>query len=392
MSEAQRQSLPNDHCRDALVAAQPTGVTHAGLWLDKFFTALPESEKLEPDKRKWELADMAAALPAPEVYGEWYKRWRVALGAETLQAQTEDYHAVAQPFAVQGRMVVGLGADAPLENSITLHHTYGVPYIPGSALKGLAASYAYNHLATSAWRGDPSRKADRTDNSSDFYKTLFGSTDEAGFITFFDALYIPGSAEGDRPLRLDVLTVHHQEYYQGNAPPADWDSPIPVPFLSAVGSYLIVLAGPKLWVAVALNLLTLALIDVGIGAKTSSGYGRMRVVAQAPSFARQAFVQPPRRQRVAQPPQQREQRQTLTQAAAPNLPAQARASGVIKSLPPNLDYGYITLDDDQGRGDARFYFDRVTAGTPRVGRRVTCRLRLVNERWRAEDVRIENQD
>lgn len=325
MSDAQRHSLPNDHCRAVLVGAQPTDTTHAGLWFDKFFTALPEVKNPKDEQRKWELADMSVALPAPQAYADWFVRWQAALTAETLLAQAEDYDVIQQPFTVRGRMVIGLGAAAPLENSITLHRTYGVPYIPGSALKGLAASYAYNRLAASDWRADPSQKADRKENSSAFYKTLFGSTDEAGFITFFDALYIPGSAEGDRPLRLDVLTVHHQEYYQGAAPPADWDSPIPVPFLSAVGSYLVGLAGPKLWVAVTLNLLKLALIEIGIGAKTSSGYGRMWTTTQAPSsFARQPFAQPNRRQ---QAPQEQPDRSHQTpHASATAAPVQAGAA------------------------------------------------------------------
>jgi CRISPR-associated protein Cmr6 len=42
---------------------------------------------------------------------------------------------------VQGRLIVGLGGDNVLETGLTLHHTYGVPLIPGNALKGLAAHY-----------------------------------------------------------------------------------------------------------------------------------------------------------------------------------------------------------------------------------------------------------
>ena len=75
----------------------------------------------------------------------------------------------------------------------------------------------------------------------------------------------------------DVLTSHHQDYYTGKntKPPADWDSHNPVPFLSVTGSYLIALAGPDQWVEATFDILKLAMKELGVGAKTSSGYGRM---------------------------------------------------------------------------------------------------------------------
>lgn len=183
---------------------------------------------------------------------------------------------------VLGRIVIGLGDESVLETSVTLHHTYGVPYIPGSALKGLAASYVRQKLGED-WKKD-----------GEAYKTIFGETDEAGYITFFDAYYIPGSGhrykEKVQALYPDVITVHHQDYYQeGKKAPADWDSPIPVPFLSATGRYLIALAAPELeepirsaWINTTFDILGEALRTMGIGAKTSSGYGRMKLEVPEP--------------------------------------------------------------------------------------------------------------
>lgn len=48
---------------------------------------------------------------------------------------------------LRGRMAVGLGGKNPLEFGITLNRLTGLPYIPGSALKGLARSYALLTLA-----------------------------------------------------------------------------------------------------------------------------------------------------------------------------------------------------------------------------------------------------
>jgi len=232
--------------------------TNAGLWLDKYMRGqLRSGESPGRDKEVFthRLVRETAAIAVPESYRAFFAQWSVAL---------LEIGAVARPATVQGRMVVGLGEESVLETSVTLHHTYGIPYIPGSALKGLAASYARNRLDPQTWGKD-----------KDAYRYLFGDTQDAGYVTFFDALYDPATG-GAGPLHNDVMTVHHPDYYQGkDSAPADWDSPTPISFLSATGTYLVALAGPPLWVDAAFRILEKALAQDGVGAKTSSGYGRM---------------------------------------------------------------------------------------------------------------------
>lgn len=227
--------------------------THPGLWSDRYLTSVDPDDK----DAKREHVQAVAGLGEPTLYKRFYERWQ-----ETLAAAG----ATCREAKVEGRMVVGVGGDSVWENHITLHRTYGVPVIPGSALKGLTARYARTRLAESGWGG-----------ASPAYQLLFGDTTAAGYITFFDALYAPGTGHEGQPLHPDVLTVHHPDYYRGEqkAAPADWDSPIPIPFLSATGKYLVAVAGPTPWVQATLGILKLALADEGIGAKTSSGYGRM---------------------------------------------------------------------------------------------------------------------
>lgn len=253
---ARRQVLAN-------IQLNVQGFPHAGLWLDKF---LPEQTEQGGESVYTNHFRSVTTIPVAPTYRYFFARWEQALkamGARTARATT------------LGRLVVGLGADSVLENAITLHRTYGVPVIPGSALKGLAAAYARNRLADPDWQ-----------KNGKAYKTLFGDTTSAGYVTFFDALYVPGSAPGNNPLALDVVTVHHPEYYRGeNNPPADWDSPNPVPFVSVRGGvkFLVALAGPDEWVEAAFVILERALAEEGIGAKTNSGYGRMeleRLLAQ----------------------------------------------------------------------------------------------------------------
>lgn len=232
--------------------------TNAGLWLDKYI----KEQVRENNVSRPKLVDEVSSLPVSDAYRKYYQRWEQML-ADNCKVKPRKAH-------VKGRMIVGLGTESVLETSVTLHRTYGVPYIPGSALKGLAANYVRQKL-TDEW--NPIGEA---------YKIVFGDTDDAGYITFFDALYIPGTGHKGQPLHPDVITVHHPKYYQGTTPPADWDSPTPIQFLSATGSYLIALAAPELeeeekWTNATFKILEEALKIMGIGAKTSSGYGRMEL-------------------------------------------------------------------------------------------------------------------
>jgi len=233
--------------RTSLVGIKKMDTTNAGLWLEKYITNQAEDDS----GARWGLVQEVCGIGTPPEYERWFERWRRAL---------QDFGASLGKAKVVGRMVVGLGGESVLETSIALHHTYGVPYIPGTALKGVAARFARQYLGSEWQEGSPA------------YKVVFGTTEEAGYITFFDAMPFPGT----KFLYPDVIAVHHPEYYQGEGkPPADWDSPNPVPFIAAAGEYLVALAGPHAWVEKVFEILYHALRHLGVGAKTSSGYGRL---------------------------------------------------------------------------------------------------------------------
>lgn len=280
---------------------QPHTSTHAGLWLDKYLGGTGDEAK------KLLVKDVTEIIKVSDLYRRFYERWKISLeqsGAQFKQAKT------------LGRLAINLGAESVLETSIALHRTYGTPYIPGSALKGLASHYAMNHLETKSWGKD-----------SPAFKVLFGDTTSAGYVTFFDALYVPGSGHREKPLWPDVITVHHPDYYQGQAsPPADWDNPTPIPFLTATGSFMLALSGPAGWVDKTFEILALALENEGIGAKTSSGYGRMKLdVAQTGEMLRE----PPGK--------------ALAQKIAP--PGYHRGTVKEFGLGSNKSFGYITPEE-----------------------------------------------
>jgi CRISPR-associated protein Cmr6 len=270
--------------RQDLQALQVTPTTHAGLWLDKYTLHIQTTghmaDRDEADPRQ-SLVAQAADIPTPALYTDFFARWQqalIGLGAQSKRART------------LGRIAIGLGNESVIETAITLHHTYGVPYLPGSALKGLAAGFAAQRLGPD-WQ-----------ESSAAYRTVFGTTAQAGYVTFFDAYPFP---QPKSLLQPDIMAIHHPGYYQkaGESPPADWDDPNLVPFPTATGAYLIALAGPRApwadaWVTTTFQILGFALAELGIGAKTSSGYGRLVFDAheQAPGGAPAASAtgqQPP---------------------------------------------------------------------------------------------------
>jgi len=260
-------------------------LTHPGLWLDKYIAEIPKpseerhdqgERETSKDRLIREVLTLTKALKSHSGYENYYRRYLQALENWPASVLT----AVGE---TQGRLVVGLGSSAVLENSITLHRTYGVPYIPGSALKGLASSYAAKYLADERWRrsfkdGETSRGL--------LQKLIFGDTKESGLVIFFDALPLPNKWELNR----DITTVHHPGYYRGEGqPPADWDSPTPIPFLTARGTFHFALGlspvvkesqeDAQTILNIAAELLLRALQHEGIGAKTSVGYGRIALKA-----------------------------------------------------------------------------------------------------------------
>ncbi len=250
-------------------AARWPAEPHPGLALDRYCREAIDDAGREAQR---ELMQRLAQLPPPRVYALRFARWRRALAALPHVAMAE--------CAVTGRMRTGQGNPSVLESALTVQQVDGVPYLPGSGLKGLARHYA-------SQPGAAGTSDERAPLPVSYQSALFGDTESASYLTWFDAWYVPGSADG-RPFALDVVTVHHPKYYTSapgaRRPPWDLDDPNPIPMLSARGSYLVAVQGPSDdWAQFALAVLLDALADWGAGGKTASGYGRLRTTAPVPS-------------------------------------------------------------------------------------------------------------
>lgn len=245
--------------RDVLNAVNPQLAANAGLWLDCMLRG--HGENGAPRRQ---LIAEAVGMPARAlaVYQPAFQRWESSL---------EGTHTVRR-FRTTGRFVTGLGGGGVMEVGLRLHHTYGTPVLPGSGLKGLAAHYFHNEILPR----DPSPEA------AQFAQTVFGTTKERGFVTFEDSWITPETVTGC--LRDDVMTPHEGRYYNGTAGPTGQYDPVPIPFLSIEGTFLVAItcedrseAGNQLEQSV-LTLLIRALSDWGAGGKTRAGYGRMSLV------------------------------------------------------------------------------------------------------------------
>jgi len=208
------------------------------------------------------------------------------------------------------RMVIGLGAAHPQETSMTLHHIYGIPYIPGSAVKGVTRHWfilktfdelKINEFSQISCLEKILENSDDEDNKIseetfkkkfttkrivpddilynfftskkdvvNLYRDIFGKQGNAGKVLFFDAYPV-----GEIKLKMDIMNPHYPKYYSGNEPPADYQDPNPIKFLTVENTeyrFHIASKNPGL-LKKAKSYLIEALREHGIGAKTAIGYG-----------------------------------------------------------------------------------------------------------------------
>jgi len=208
------------------------------------------------------------------------------------QLQKEGYNLENFSLSISWRLVIGLGASHPQETSMTLHHIYGVPYIPGSAIKGVTRHWAVlkfvdsNRKDNEKFEDAIKRIAEALESGDDLnievdgitFKDLieiFGTQKQQGKVIFFDSYPV-----GDIKLKIDIMNPHYPKYYAGEEPPTDWQNPVPLKFLTVENTKFIFYLSSKNkydpygeLLKKAQKILAEALKNYGIGAKTSLGYG-----------------------------------------------------------------------------------------------------------------------
>lgn len=238
--------------------------------------------------------------------------------------------SLAEKYDVRGiqaqiswRLVVGLGKEHVQETSMCLDYIYGIPYIPASAIKGVVRHYYIQNELGSHFpeerlkvlenildkfeekdlevdddklllkykvieKGDNGDKVELLplESTLNFLKKkpepikngqrIFGTQGKKGEVIFLDAVIDSLNRGG---LATDVMTPHYGQYYRKEKPPIDSLAPTPITFLTieqAKFNFYFLGKNKKLldelWDGNE-GLLYKALVENGIGAKTSVGYG-----------------------------------------------------------------------------------------------------------------------
>jgi CRISPR-associated protein Cmr6 len=229
-----------------------------GLLLNKY----PPQAALQTSARKnqW-LRDMVSSdMIDANLAMHAYRRWLSMVTATGAQ----HFHAVTD-----WRLAIGLNNATVVETSLTLHPLYGIPLIPGSALKGLCRTYATGEISEHT-----SKKIEEDDQA---IQRVFGSPTRAGTVMFFDAIPFEGKAT----FALDIINVHYPDYYSRGKAPTNDQRPNPVMFLTVTDTIFTFALAPRNLkraeqqddVTTVSQWLRDALQDYGIGGKTSAGYG-----------------------------------------------------------------------------------------------------------------------
>lgn len=261
---------------------------HAGLLMQRGLTDWEENEK----SIKAQLINTIANVTASDLYLLAFNRWLDA----THEDGNDNFATVTAK--VDGRLFTGLSLGGTLETGATTHHTYGMPMLAGSSVKGAVRSYT-EHLFAER-NEDGTLKFEKSDNTNkiivqeqkqQILDLLFGadnddgdddSQGDAGYLIWHDAWWIPmvndqGSlltGNDYKPFVGDVVTVHHPKYYNRELDEAlNMENPVPNQQVAIQGSFYFVIEGEQKWVHFARELLKETLANVGLGSKGSSGYG-----------------------------------------------------------------------------------------------------------------------
>lgn len=228
-------------------------------------------------------------------------------------------------FVIHARLtapfVSGLGMSHPTETGLVLDHTSGVPYIPASSQKGvLRLAHIVNTLCdeNGQWKEIEELRANNIIQEKEenllwqedaASKTIFGFSDKknalAGQMVVLDAypLKVPELGE-------EILNPHFMKYYSGERGPTEDQSPIPVKFLVVKAGvefvFRVLLRVPfakalekdhEKLEEVMKNNLKRAIIEEGMGAKTSIGLGRFFIIREDEPSEIQTWLDEQERQR-----------------------------------------------------------------------------------------------
>lgn len=285
----------------------------------------------------------------------------------------------------------GLGNEHPLENGFAFLNPYGLPYLPGSGVKGVLRQAA-RELASGEW-GDthgwdaalpsPSGRGAGGEGISAI-DALFGKEDsndaQRGALAFWDVIT---QIKGDS-LMVEIMTPHQSHYYQqkrdrksgDSTTPHDSGQPTPISYLtvppgSGFAFHVVcdlaflrrlapALAENNQWK----NLLRAAFVHAfawcGFGAKTAVGYGAMERDIEAEARAAREQT---KREADAQRQREEAERQAQREAELAKLsPIEREITEFLDGRPdknqPEISAVIGAIKQERWQGD-----DKITVAT-----------------------------
>ena len=205
------------------------------------FLKLVNVSLVENTKSKKEFLKSLSKLPSlPVKFSDRIKR-------QIKDLQKQGYKKLfSESLKTSSRLVVGFGAEHVLETSITLHHLFGIPYIPASAIKGVVRMVSFWEIAENLKNDKKIEELQKylydeqiEEELNDVelkhecleHKLLFGTQGFKGLLVFLDAY--PEVEAGKEIFELDIMNPHYTEYYTEKSEiPGDWENPKPIVFLT----------------------------------------------------------------------------------------------------------------------------------------------------------------
>ncbi|TIH11694.1 type III-B CRISPR module RAMP protein Cmr6 [Marinifilum sp. JC120] len=193
-------------------------------------------------------------------YNDFYTQWQNYLKERALVLEAK----------TGARFISGLSYGAAMHIGFSLHHTYGVPYIPGSTVKGACKAIAKQEALEMEQAEQDAELA--------LIQRIYGDENTNGKAVFLDVFPQPLSKKISLMLDLDVITPHHTK---ANADEAgyetapDIEEPVPVEFAVVPEgmTYCFGFICPNEADREIVTKHWQTACDEGFGAKTSSGYG-----------------------------------------------------------------------------------------------------------------------
>ncbi|WP_051351096.1 type III-B CRISPR module RAMP protein Cmr6 [Sulfobacillus thermosulfidooxidans] len=219
---------------------RPLPHVNFGLWYDKFCNQWSTTDSWSFKKDQWIAQAESFHFVDKELISSFVQR-RIQM-IQTLEGRFWVFETLT-PF------VTGLGRTHPVENGMVWDYLLGLPFIPGSSIKGALMA-----------------------SNRQYFERRYDMTER---LTIFDAIPL-----GPISLSGEVMTPHYGPYYQAKDTPGDWFNPTPIPFLTVKEGqrFLFSIVGsPELQDRIE-EWLEETLTCTGLGAKTAVAFGRFRRV------------------------------------------------------------------------------------------------------------------